>query len=793
MHSPRQSTAITALIAAFALSTVALPAQSTGTRAHRAGARAVPAPASVLGFEPGTDRKLPSWKQVVDYFTALDRASPRVSVRTLGTTGMGRPFIAAFIGDSAVIANLSKYREIQRKLADPRTREPSERASLIANGKVVVLVTSSIHSTEVGGILTPTVLAYRLASGEDAETRSIRKNDLVILVPSLNPDGVDIVHDWYQSSLGKPWEGSGPPVIYNKYTGHDDNRDWYAFTQVETRLTIDSLHNVWHPEIVNDIHQQGPRASRLFVPPYMDPWEPNVDPIIAAGVNSMGMAMAWRLTADGKTGIATNASYDAWTPARSYQHYHAGIRILTETASARLATPIDLPFDSLGGGRGFDPKVMSWNFVAPWPGGHWTIGDIVDYQTSATWALLVQSALERGKWLDSFARIGERAVDGRGAPGREDWPVAYLIPASQPDTASLATMLRILQRGQVEIRRTRAPLTVGGARYPVGTYAIFMAQPYGSFAKALLEVQHYPDLREYPGGPPKRPYDVTAATLPLMMGVHVAAVSDTLAVATSAPIAPIAPPKLEVQGLSGKTSRRIAIYRSYDPSMDEGWTRFIFDQYHIPFTSIVDRDVRAGKLHDRFDVIVLPDQSPRGLSRGVTRAYPDSLKGGLGAEGAAALADFVDAGGTLIAFNEASEYAIEALSLPVKNVLAELKSRDFYAPGSILRVALDEQSPIARLMVAPPAIWFEEGPAFEITDASKATAVATYPDEGNPLLSGWLLGGEKLHGKAALVDVERGKGHVVLFGFRPQYRAQTTATYPLVWGAMLPWLEAADR
>jgi hypothetical protein len=785
MHLHRFSSAIAALTLAFAIPAIDLPAQSTISHAPRGTVRNVPAPASVLGFEPGTDRKLPSWRQVVDYFTALDRASPRVSVRTLGKTALGRPFIAAFIGDSATIADLATYREIQRKLADPRTRESSERASLIEKGKVVVLVTSSIHSTEVGGILTPTVLAYRLASGEDDETRSVRANELVILVPSLNPDGVDIVGDWYRSSLGKPWEGSGPPVIYNKYTGHDDNRDWYAFTQVETQLTIDSLHNVWHPEIVNDIHQQGPRASRLFVPPYMDPWEPNVDPIIAAGVNSMGMAMAWRLTADGKTGIATNASYDAWTPARSYQHYHAGIRILTETASARLATPIDLPFDSLGGGRGFDPQTMSWNFVAPWPGGHWTIGDIVDYQTSATWALLVQAALERPKWLESFARVGERAVQGRAVPGREEWPVAYLVPTTQRDTASLETMLRILQRGQVEIRRTRSPLSSGGADYPAGTYAIFTAQPYGGFAKALLEVQHYPDLREYPGGPPKRPYDVTAQTLPLMMGVDVAAVSDTLTVATTTPIAPIAPPKLEVPGLSGKTSRRIAIYRSYDPSMDEGWTRFVFDQYRIPFTSIVDRDVRAGKLRDRFDVIILPDQSPRGLARGVTRPYPDSLKGGLGAEGAAALAKFVEDGGTLVALNEASDYAIEALSLPVKNVLAGVRSRDFYAPGSILRVTLDEKSPVTRLMTAPPAIWFEEGPAFEIADSSKAKAVATYPDEGDPLLSGWLLGGEKLHGNAALVDVERGKGHVVLFGFRPQYRAQTTATYPLLWGALL--------
>lgn len=784
---------ITALTVACAVMATPLPAQSTTSGAPRNSVSAVPTPASVLGFEPGTDRKLPSWRQVVDYFTALDRASPRVTVRTLGSTGLGRPFIAAFIGDSAVIADLPRYREIQQKLADPRTHEPAERASLIANGKVVVLVTSSIHSTEVGGILTPTVLAYRLASGEDPETRSIRANDLVILVPSLNPDGVDIVGDWYRSSLGTPWEGTGPPVIYNKYTGHDNNRDWYAFTQVETQLTIDSLHNVWHPEIVNDIHQQGSRGSRIFLPPYMDPWEPNVDPLIAAGVNSMGMAIAWRLSTEGKTGISTHASYDAWTPARSYQHYHAGIRILTETASARLATPIDIPFDSLGGGRGFDPQVMSWNFVAPWQGGHWTLHDIVDYQTSATWALFVQAALERTEWLESFARIGERAVAGRAAPGREEWPVAFVIPTRQPDTASLETMLRILQRGQVEIRRTRAPLSVGGTSYPTGTYTIFTAQPYGGFAKALLEDQHYPDLREYPGGPPKRPYDVTAQTLPLMMGIHFAAVDDTLTVATTAPIAPIEPPALEVPGLSGETSRRIAIYKSYDPSMDEGWTRWIFDQYRIPFTSIVDRDVRAGDLNDRFDAIILPDQSPRGLSRGVRRSYPDSLKGGLGSDGAAALAAFVENGGTLVTFNRASEYAIQALGLPVKNVLSGLSSRDFYAPGSILRVTLDENYPVTRRMVAPPAIWFQGGPAFEITDPSTATAVASYPGQGDPLLSGWLLGGSKLHGKAALVDVAKGKGHVVLFGFRPQYRAQTTATYPLLWGALLPWPEAMGQ
>ena len=354
--------------------------------------RALPTPASVIGFEPGTDRKLPEWQQIVAYFKALDAASPRVQLRTLGTTTLGRPFIAAFIGDEATLANLPKLREAQRRLADPRLTTAQDRAALERDGKVVVLVTSSIHSTEVGGILTPLRLAHMLASSEDDEARAIRKNTLVILVPSLNPDGVDIVGDWYRRSLGTAWEGSGPPTLYHHYTGHDNNRDWYAFTQVETQMVIDSLYTPWRPQIVNDIHQQGVSGTRIFIPPYMDPIEPNIDPILAAGVAQMGKSMTWRLTMQGLTGVANNTSYDAWTPARAYQHYHGAIRILTETASASLASPVTVSFDSLRAGYNVDPKVASVDFLTRWPGGKWGIGDIVRYQTAATWALLAQAA-----------------------------------------------------------------------------------------------------------------------------------------------------------------------------------------------------------------------------------------------------------------------------------------------------------------------------------------------------------------------------------------------------------------
>jgi hypothetical protein len=757
-----------------------------------ASAAQIPTPASVLGFEPGADRRLPAWSQVVDYFTRLDASTPRVQLRTLGRTTLGRPFIAAFIGDSAVLARLPEHREVQRRLADPRLLAAGERDRLVANGRAVVLITSSIHSTEVGAILTPLQLAHRLAAGEDDETRGIRANVITILVPSLNPDGVDIVGDWYRSTLGTPAEGTGPPVLYHAFVGHDNNRDWYAFTQVETQLTIDSLHNVWHPQIVNDIHQQGELGSRIFIPPYMDPIEPNVDPIITAGVNQMGMSMAWRMTAEGKTGIAVNASYDAWTPARAYQHYHAGIRILTETASAELASPIDIPFDSLRPSRGYDARVSSWNFLAPWPGGRWGIGDIIAYQTSASWALLAEASRNRQAWLESFTRVGERAVAGRSAPGRGDWPAMYLIPARQRDDGALRTLLRILQRGGVEIRTTNAPVQANGRQIASGSYAVSLAQPYGSFAKALLERQHYPDLREYPGGPPKQPYDVTAHTLPLLMGVEVAAVRDSSAGSLGAPIAPIAEARLVAEGLSDRRARRIGLYRSYAASMDEGWTRWILERHRISYTSITDRDVRAGGLARRFDAIILPDQSPRALSRGVGAPYPDSLRGGLGEGGQQALREFVEGGGTLVTFNDASRYAVQALALPVRDVLEGIPSREFYAPGSILRVELDRTHPMTRGMTESIA-WFEEGPAFEITDSTRARAVARFPAQGDPLLSGWLLGGARLAGKAALVHVRQGRGHVVLFGFRPQYRAQSMATYPLIWAALRGQLATSTR
>jgi hypothetical protein len=724
----------------------------------------------------------------VRYYQALARASDRVNYRELGKTTLGAPFVALVISSPQNLRRLDSYRQINAGLADPRSfRVTRASRESIQNGKTIVLITSSIHSTEVGGHLSPVTLAYRLATDTSASTRAILNDVILWLVPSLNPDGVSIVTKWYNRTLGTPAEGTDPPELYHHYTGHDNNRDWYAFTQVETRLTVDSIYNVWHPQIVHDIHQMGREGARLFLPPYLDPVEPNVDPLLVDGVNALGTFMAWELAGQGKTGISTNATYDAWTPARAYQHYHGGVRILSETASADLATPIDMPFDRLQArARGFNPRERSWNFTNPWRGGRWTLRDIVSYQSDGAYALLVHAAKQRERWLTNFLAIGTRAVRGWG----RDWPYAYVIPARQ-DSVALSTLLGILQRGGVEIRAALQAFSLQGQRHPAGTYVIVLRQPYAAFAKTLLEVQRYPDRRQYPGGPPERPYDVTAHTLPLLMGVNAIPAHDSLRAPLSAPIAPrFVQPIATVEslrvGASGDSApSRVALYKSYEPSMDEGWTRWVFDTWKVPYTSLVDSVVRAGKLKDQFDVIILPDHSPREILDGLAARYPAPYPGGLGPDGSDALRQFVTDGGTLVALNEASRFAIQALLLPVRNVLEAVGDEDFYAPGSIFRLELDTSDAIARGMPRETPAWFQSGPAFEVLDSSVARVIGRWPaDPARVLMSGWVLHPERVAGKAALLELRQGAGRVLLFGFRPQYRGQSLATYPLLFKSL---------
>jgi Zinc carboxypeptidase len=777
---------------------------------------AVPAPETHFGHRMGADRKLLDWDKVVSYFQHLAKSSDRISVTELGKSTEGRPFIAATIAAPETLRNLERYREIQARLADPRTTTSAQAEALVREGKPVVVITCSIHSTEVASTATAVEFAYRLLTEDKPKFRQILQNTIFVLVPSLNPDGVDIVTNWYRRTLGTPYEGTSPPELYHKYVGHDNNRDWYIFSQIETRLAIAKIHNFWRPQIVYDIHQQGIYSSRMFVPPWMDPIEPNIDPIIAQMCNAVGAGIAADLTAAGRKGIAINAMYDFWSPARHYQAYHGGLRILSESASARLATPVKVRPDEVNQtALGYSPRERSWNHLEPWPGGDWTVRDIVDDQLIAMESVLFQAAMRREDFLRNSYRIGKHAVNRAS-------PAAFVIPANQRDPGAARKLLETLAFGRVEIYRARAPFEADGKGYPSGSYIIRMQQPYGSFAKTLLERQSYPDIRMYPGGPPQRPYDVTAHTLPLLMGVDTDTIKDSFAAdsvrADEFPFQPVSTQEVlsgadteswravnsalqaghsvwrdaatgdfHLQPRSGLDLRpirrpRIALYKSHVPAMDEGWTRWLLEQFGFPYTHVLNRDLQAGSLRERFDVILFPSQRPESIQYGYRQGtMPEQFTGGVGDQGAKALKQFAENGGTVVLLNDSASYAVQHFGTGAKDALAGVSNREFYAPGALLNVRL-QKHPLTLGLPENITVWFEDGPAFVTTDQDGV--VASYP-ESHILASGWLLGEKHIARRAAVVDEKVGSGHVILFGIRPQYRAQSYQTFKLLFNSLL--------
>jgi zinc carboxypeptidase len=942
------------ILSALAIAPVfAVPAQAGGLPP----APKPPSPRETLGFAPGDDRKLADWSQIVDYFKKLDAASPRVSVHQAGVSTERRPFIVAVISSEENIQNLSRIREAQRQLADPRLISNDEqRQRLVRETPAVVAITCSIHSTEIVASQMSMELAYWLASDDSPAAKEILRNTVLILVPSPNPDGIDIVTDWYRKTLGTKFDGASPPTLYHHYTGHDNNRDWFMLTQVETQIVSSLFWREWFPEIVYDVHQQGSFGSRMCVPPFFDPSNPNIDPVILREVGAIGMRMAANLAAAGHHGIVTNSTYDTWWHGglRTAPYYHNAVGILTEAASVNIATPLQIKREQLRSPtRGLaDPLVPATNFPDPWQGGAWTMRDIINLELITTRTALEEASLHHDELINNFVNAATRAIEA----GKTDAPYAYIVPAAQRDNPTADRMINILIQQGVEVHRAKSDFAIDGKKLAKGSYVILLAQPYRANVKCLFEAQKYPDRRLYPGGPAEPPYDVAGWTLPMQMGVDYIeagkrfdaelekvesanrqvsfkatapdinrATSLTLYVSGAANNAFAfaneifrSPDGLTISRLkqaarvgdedfpagsfvikikvskdasnrkrSGEDRARIlaalgnlsslvekydvdarfiiredspasiesvaqprvALYRSWAPSMDEGWTRWTLEQFGFDYKNIYDADVRAGNLKEKFDVVILPDQSMQQIIAG-NRAgsYPEQYTGGIGDQGVAALQSFVEAGGSLICLDSASELAIKRFNLPVKNALEDARRDQFYAPGSIFRASIDAQHPIAYGMPNEADLYFVSGSrrgrfgepdlapapestpradsqprsdsqsrsdsqprsdsaspdstsrqssqrrgdanllvsafAFDITDPQRARSVARYVD-GNPLRSGWLLGPQFIAGKSALVDVTLGKGRVVLFGFRAQNRAQTWGTFKLLFNSIL--------
>jgi hypothetical protein len=648
-------------------------------------------------------------------------------------------------------------------------------------------------------------LAFELASATDETTKEILDNTILLLIPSPNPDGIDIVANWYRKTLGTKSEGSSPPELYHHYAGHDDNRDWFMLNLRETQAITKLFWQEWFPEIVYDVHQQGQNSSRFIIPPFFDPVNPRVAPSILREVGLIGYKMAADLQAKNIAGVATNSTYDTWWHGgfRSAPYYHNSIGILSEAASSNLMSPVTVTEDDLRKNRpvrGLTNLLeTATNYPDTWKGGTWRPADIANIEMIASRGLLEMAAKFRGRYLKNFYDLGKANLERK-----TDEPQAFVVTAGQPAAETVSRFLEILMWQGIEVHQMTSEgyfaMDAKTPNYfhemPLGSFLIFVNQAQKNNILSLFEKQVYPH-RLTANGEAEVPYDVAGWTLPLQMGVEADAVWNTRDpgklkatlrklenINQARAVLNLAPTKEAFAKLPNplKTNPKIGLYRGFTGSMDEGWTRLVLDNFQIPFTAVSDKDFRENNLN--FDAIILPADNERAIVGGLSaERYGEEFAGGMTEKGVENLKKFVAGGGTLICFDDSCELVVKRFDLPVKNVLNGLKRSEFYNPGSVVKLEVDTKSALAKGFGGAAAAYFTNSSAFEISDTSRVKTIAKYAAKDS-LLSGWTLGEKFMNGKTALAETDYGKGKIILFAFRPQHRGQSWATFPFIFNAL---------
>ena len=768
-------------------------------------AQNVPSPKSVLGFQPTDDKTIADWSQITNYFAKLDAKSDKVLVKEIGKTTLGKPMIVAFISSSKNIKNLEKIRQINAKLANPNLINSNELENLIKNGKTIVSISCSIHSTEIVASQMSMNLAFELATAKDETTKEILENTILLLIPSSNPDGIDIVADWYRKNLGTISEGTTPPELYHHYAGHDNNRDWFMLNLRETQAITKLFWQEWFPQLVYDVHQMGQTGARFIIPPFFDPPNPRITPSILREVGLVGYKMAADLQSANIAGIATNTTFDTWWHGgfRSAPYYHNSIGILSEAASADLMSPVTITKEQLQKNRpsrGLNSVVeTATNYPDAWQGGVWRPRDIAEIEMIASRALLEMAAKFRPRYLRNFYELGKANLTRK-----QDEPQAFVISAGQPNTETIARFLEILMWQGIEVYQMTEEgyfATNGEKREdfhetPLGSFLIFTNQAQKNNILSLFEKQIYPQ-RLNANGEAEPPYDVAGWTLPLQMGVETDAVWNIRDLEKSRKtlrkleninqarqVLNLAPNKIPFDKMLNplKTQPKIGLYKPFTSSIDEGWTRLVLDNFQISYQSISNADFRNNNLN--FDTIILSSESENTIVSGLSsNRYADEFAGGIGETGIENLKKFVESGGKLICFDASCELVIKRFNLPMKNVLKDLKRNEFYNPGSIVKIDVDKSNLLAKNLKEEIAAYFINSSAFEIADETRIKSIAKYAAKDS-LLSGWMLGEKFLNSKTALAETTYGKGKIILFAFRPQHRGQTFATFPFIFNSL---------
>jgi zinc carboxypeptidase len=868
----------------------------------------VPTPESVFGFRPGADYKLATYDQAVEYFKKLAAASKYVKLVEAGKTSQGRAMYFALVSSPANLGKIDRYREIARRLAHPQGLTDADARKLAREGKAFVHIDGGLHSTEVAGPAHIPQLLYDLVNGaSDPDVKSMLDNVVVLLWPTINPDGQQMVAEWYMRNVGTPYELSGLPRLYQEYVGHDNNRDAYMLNMVESRV-IEHTWRQWEPQIIYVHHQTGPFPTRIWLPPFSEPVGIDAPFLMSREVNMIGMAIAKGLEERGQVGAThMGTAFDAWYP--GYVDYAPNFKNIaafwTETALFQYATPHEYTLDDFPPAmRDLRPQSL---YSSPWPPGTWRLRDAVDYMETASLSTIEFAS----KYKDSLLFNRYQAGRDQIALGKKKAPYAYFIPQQQRDPVAAVELLRRIAFGGVRVSELTAPVTLAAETFPAGTWVVPTDQEFAAMAREILDVQAYPDLRQYPGGPPERPYDAAGWSLPLQMGVRVvastapleddarakmkligplpeprvkptpydAALTTDMASFDSPPgagfdtdpaSAAIVPPAGRVTGSgpvlvidpaqnnafkavnlawrqggtvqasagpSGAPIRyairglaagaqdglvkslalqaertlsapgraihqpRIGLYQPWSGSMGEGWTRWILEQYGFAFVGVHPEDFKS-PLAEKIDVLIIADDARVPLAPGVgssgsTGGAGVAGRGGRGgpvrpeyayqltAGDLQGFEQFVRGGGTVLCISNASAFAIQQLKLPVRNVVAGLRPEEFFLRGSVVQVTTDPTHPVMAGMPDKAAVFVDGSPVFETLDGFTGTVLARYQDSGSPLLAGYLIGETFLHGKAAALDVQLDAGHVVLLGFRPEWRGQPFGTFRVLLNAAL--------
>ena len=828
-------------------------------------------PEQVFGFKVGSDRKLADYSQMLTFYKQLANNSDRVILNEIGKSSEGQPMILLFISTAENLSQLDKWKKISSELARARINEDKAREHA-KNGKTILWIDGGMHATERAHGQMTAELAYRVATEESSEMKKIRENVILLLMPVINPDGMRLVVDWYRKNLGTPYETTGPPVLYQKYVGHDNNRDWFMNNMLETQAVTKILYNEWYPQIVYNHHQTGPAWARIFLPPFSDPVNPNIHPGVTTGVNLVGTAMANRFAIKKMGGVVSNFQYSMWWNGgmRTAPYFHNQIGILTETSHStptpRYYDPKSIP-KSVGSRRSRLVNDGTDIFLPlPWEAGDSNFRDAVDYMLTASMGVLNISADLREKWLFNIYSMGRDAIQD----GETKGTYAYIIPNDQWDLYETGKFLSVLRMSGIEVNQSTKSFKVNNKQYSKGTYIVYSSQPFRPHLIDMMEKQNYPQITDS-SGKPKVPYDLAGWTLPLQMGINVDRINIPFKVSTkqindlivnmpkgkvsgsskngyllsgNSNASFIAVNQLLSQGIDvfrtnngsffiknsnklkksflnqmgnkysinfeatkndlSKSSRKLSmpkvgIYKSWMANMDEGWTRWILEQYNFPLDTLHNKDIQKGDL-SKYSAIILPSQSGNGILHGhMPNTMPEEYTGGIGLSGAIALKKYVENGGRIIALDASSDFVINQFGLPLRNAVSSVPSTSFFIPGSLVSLKVDDD-PLTMGMQKNSVAYFVRSRAFSIVELRKTgeggveqrkqppsqpvKVLARYAKE-NILLSGWAIGEKKyIGGKIAMASVSLGKGEVVLIGFRTQHRAQPRGTFKLLFNGL---------